>query len=96
MYFTISQSVSSFVDCLKDPVLHSSWIHFTSFGIIFNDHVLYILTSVWVLRMPNADQNMLFQYFCVQKSFEKAYFDQRLELAAPNHWSKYTIIMGTD
>ena len=87
--------------------------------------MLYISTSIWLLHIPNASTNMLFQCFLckswkrkknkniepnfAKKKFlslhtnsgwefycqesqkcEKAYLEQRLECAAPEHWSKYT------
>ena len=79
---------------------------------IVSQYLLYILTSIQVLRTPNSCRNMNFQRFlvkswknknietvltaqsyfsCTDKNIERADFDQRLECAAPKHWSNYTI-----
>ena len=40
--------------------------------------VLYILTSLWVLRTPNTGRNMLFQHFSAKKAKKE------------EHWGKYS------
>ena len=47
-------------------------------GVVAVIFLLHILTSVWVMRTPNAGRKMHFQCFFV------AYFDQHFGLRTPN------------
>ena len=66
-------------------------------GQFIDPSVLYISTSVWMLRTPKAGLNSHFQHFaaknlkktlkrqeiCSKFQQKTGYFDQRLECAAP-------------
>ena len=62
-----------------------------------NHVMLYILTSVWVLHIPNASRNMLFNIFHAKKLIKKEIkhkFEYRFQQEngfykfAPKCWSK--------
>ena len=42
-------------------------------------YMLYILTSVWVLRIPNAGRNSLFERFLQQKAKKARNLQQNFE-----------------
>ena len=55
------------------------WSWFFRYSMCCVSHMLYISTSVWLLRTPNAGQNSHFQHFyCFFCS------------VVPKRWSKYT------
>ena len=51
----------------------------------FNACLLYISTSVWVLR-PNPGWNSYFQYFIMQKSWKQRFYTQQ-----PKNDSKFSV-----
>ena len=51
--------------------------------------LLYILTSDWVLRTPNAGQNMLLNIFNAEKlKFAAKFGKKQFFKFAPKHWSQ--------